>query len=213
MPPETVPEPWASFLSEIDAGALEQVELHCLGGFVVTVLYGLARPTADVDVLVIAPRGESERLVGLAGKGSALHRKHGLYLDLVTVVTVPEDYDQRMTEMFPGTFKHLRLFALDPYDIALSKLERNIQRDRDAGKTPRPDCAPQSRHIAKALRERTQALPCAPGEGGSDAPTLDGCHHRRLENEGLLEAPLTRSRHWTLTDFSFSAARLPDASV
>jgi hypothetical protein len=131
MPPDAIPEPWASFLSEIDAGAREQVELHCLGGFVVTVLYGLARPTADVDVLVIAPRGESERLVGLAGKGSALHQKHGLYLDLVTVVTVPEDYDQRMTEMFPGTFKHLRLFALDPYDIALSKLERNIQRDRD----------------------------------------------------------------------------------
>lgn len=131
MPPDAIPEPWASFLSEMDAGAREQVELHCLGGFVVTVLYGLARPTADVDVLLIAPRGESERLVGLAGKGSALHRKHGLYLDLVTVVTVPEDYDQRMTEMFPGTFKYLRLFALDPYDIALSKLERNIQRDRD----------------------------------------------------------------------------------
>lgn len=131
MPLKTVPEPWASFLAEIDAGAREEIELHCLGGFVVTVLYGLARPTADVDVLVIAPRGESERLVSLAGKGSALHRKHGLYLDLVTVVTVPEDYDQRLTEMFPGAFRHLRLFALDPYDIALSKLERNIQRDRD----------------------------------------------------------------------------------
>jgi hypothetical protein len=32
---------------------------------------------------------------------------------------------------FPKAFKHLRLFALDPYDLALSKLERNIQRDRD----------------------------------------------------------------------------------
>jgi len=28
-------------------------------------------------------------------------------------------------------FNHLRLFALDPYDLALSKLERNIERDRD----------------------------------------------------------------------------------
>ena len=28
-------------------------------------------------------------------------------------------------------YKHLRLCALDPYDLALSKLERNIQRDRD----------------------------------------------------------------------------------
>ena len=33
--------------------------------------------------------------------------------------------------MFRGSFNHLRLFALDPYDLALSKLERNTQRDRD----------------------------------------------------------------------------------
>ena len=32
---------------------------------------------------------------------------------------------------FAGTLKHLRLFALDPYDIALAKLERNSQRDRE----------------------------------------------------------------------------------
>ena len=44
---------------------------------------------------------------------------------------VPEDYEERLTELFPKVFKHLRLFALDPYDLALSKLERNIQRDRD----------------------------------------------------------------------------------
>jgi len=131
MPLKTIPEPWASFLAEIDGSAQSEIEMHCLGGFVVTVMYGLARPTADVDVLVIAPRAESKHLLSLAGKGSTLHRKHGLYLDLVTVATVPDDYDQRMTEMFPGAFKHLRLYAFDPYDIALSKLERNIQRDRD----------------------------------------------------------------------------------
>jgi hypothetical protein len=33
--------------------------------------------------------------------------------------------------MFAGAFKHLRLYALDPYDLALAKLSRNIQRDRD----------------------------------------------------------------------------------
>lgn len=128
MPPEHIPEPWSSFLSEIDAGISEEVEVHCLGGFVVTVVYGFARPTADVDVLTVVPRGEVERLIDLAGKGSALHRKHGLYLDLVTV---PEDYEQRLVEVAAGAFKRLRLFALDPYDLALAKLERNIQRDRD----------------------------------------------------------------------------------
>jgi hypothetical protein len=33
--------------------------------------------------------------------------------------------------MFAKTFNHLGLFALDPYDLALSKIERNTQRDRD----------------------------------------------------------------------------------
>jgi hypothetical protein len=37
----------------------------------------------------------------------------------------------RLIEMFAGEFKRLRICALDPYDLALSKLERNIQRDRD----------------------------------------------------------------------------------
>ena len=39
--------------------------------------------------------------------------------------------EERLTEIAPGSFTHLRLFALDPYDLALSKLERNTQRDRD----------------------------------------------------------------------------------
>ncbi len=32
--------------------------------------------------------------------------------------------------MFPGTYQHIRLFALDPYDLALSKLDRNSEIDR-----------------------------------------------------------------------------------
>lgn len=126
-----IPEPWRSFLSEADAQLQEDIELHCLGGFVVTMLYGLARPTADVDVMMIAPGNASQYLLGMAGKGSALHQKHGVYLDFVAIVTVPEDYEQRLTELFPMVFKRLHLYAFDPYDLALAKLERNIQRDRD----------------------------------------------------------------------------------
>ncbi|MGA8232589.1 MAG: DUF6036 family nucleotidyltransferase, partial [Candidatus Acidiferrales bacterium] len=40
-------------------------------------------------------------------------------------------YEERLAEMYPGAFPRLRLLALDPYDLALSKLQRNIQRDRD----------------------------------------------------------------------------------
>lgn len=131
MPHKEIPEPWVSFLSEIDSDLNEEIDFHCLGGFVISVQYGFERPTADVDVMLIAPRGHSTHLLDLAGKESPLHRKHKVYLDHVTIVTVPEDYDQRLTEMFPNKFAHLRLFALDPYDVALAKIERNIQRDRD----------------------------------------------------------------------------------
>ena len=120
MPSKSIPEPWQSFLSDIDATLAEDVELHCLGGFVVTVLYDLARPTADVDVIAITPGSEIESLMSLAGQGSDLHRKHKVYLQLVGVATVPDSYEERMREISPGGFKHLRLLALDPYDLALS---------------------------------------------------------------------------------------------
>ncbi len=52
-------------------------------------------------------------------------------MNYVGVAKVPENYEERLTEIFVGDFKRLRICALDPYDLALSKLERNIQRDRD----------------------------------------------------------------------------------
>lgn len=131
MPPKSIPPPWLSFLSDIDAAVDEDVELHCLGGFVITVLYDLARATADVDVIAINPKSEINSLISLAGEGSELHWKHKVYLQFVGVATVPDGYEERLTEIFPGAFKHLRLLALDPYDLALSKIERNTQRDRD----------------------------------------------------------------------------------
>jgi hypothetical protein len=131
MPSKSIPEPWRSFLSDIDATLTENVELHCVGGVVLTVLYDAPRSTADVDVIAITPRTEIEPLMRLAEQGSELHRKHNVYLQLVGVATVPDSYEERLTEIFPGTFNNLRLLALDPYDIALSKIERNSQRDRD----------------------------------------------------------------------------------
>lgn len=131
MQHKPLPEPWKSFLSEIDRGATETLDFHCLGGFVVTTLYGLERPTADVDVLAIAPIDQRQSVLQLAGKDSVLHRKYKVYLEYVTIAAVPENYEERLTNMFGRKFKHLRLLALDPYDLALSKLERNSQRDRD----------------------------------------------------------------------------------
>lgn len=126
-----IPEPWLSFFAEIEQELKDEVSFHCLGGFVVTMLYGLARSTADVDVVTFVPRTEISKIINLAGKGGQLHKRHQVYLDPVTIVQIPEDYDQRLIEMFPNVFERLRLFALDAYDLALSKIERNTQKDRD----------------------------------------------------------------------------------
>lgn len=103
-------------------------------------VYGFSRPTADLDVLEIAPSDAATRLLAHGMQGGPLHRKYKIYLDRVGVAHVPESYDDRLTEIFSGTFENLRLFALDPYDLALSKLERNLQRDRD-----------DVRHLAKIV--------------------------------------------------------------
>ncbi len=138
--PKHVPEPWRSFLEDLDQGTTEEIRLDCMGGFVVTVLYGFSRETSDLDVLLIAPREQGRPLLELGAQGGTLHKKYKVYLDYVGVAKVPEDYEERLTVMFAGEFKHLRICALDPYDLALSKLERNIQRDRDDVK-----------HLARAI--------------------------------------------------------------
>jgi hypothetical protein len=125
-----VPKPWKSFLEELDQLVSSKASLHCLGGFVVTACYGLPRPTADLDVLLILPSETQTLLISVAGEHSELHNKHGVYLDVVPVASHPDNYEQRLTQVFAGAFRHLRLLALDPYDLALTKLERNLQRDR-----------------------------------------------------------------------------------
>ena len=46
------------------------------------------------------------------------------------VESMPENYEERLTELYPGRFKNIRLFVPNAYDLVLSKLSRNIERDR-----------------------------------------------------------------------------------
>ena len=123
------PEPWLSFLRDIDSFISDETHLHCLGGFVVTVIYGSTRTTSDLDSVALTQKDPG--LFDCAGLGSALYKKHNVYLDPVGVAPLPENYEDRLTEIYPGLFERLRLFALDPYDIALSKIERNTTLDRE----------------------------------------------------------------------------------
>ena len=53
MPSDRVLEPWRSFLAEIDAATPRPLELHCIGGFAVTMYYELVRATGDLARLTI----------------------------------------------------------------------------------------------------------------------------------------------------------------
>jgi len=134
MSPEidSLPEPWASFLGELDQIATEPVDFHCIGGFVVTRRCGFSRETRDLDVLAITPNTQREAFLRKGAEGSELHKKYKVYLDFVNVLDAyPENYEERLTEMFPGQLNHIRLLAPEAHDLALMKLGRNIERDRD----------------------------------------------------------------------------------
>jgi hypothetical protein len=125
------PSPWDRFLKELDALLRERVEVHCIGGFVVRLFYGLPRPTGDVDYYPVLPYQCENDLQKWAGPESMLAKKYKLHLHHFTAISLPENYATRLVEMYPGRFEHLCLYALDPYDLILSKLERNGQKDRD----------------------------------------------------------------------------------
>jgi hypothetical protein len=128
--PSELPKPWGAFLSDLDDALDCMVELHALGGFVVSLRYGMPRPTGDIDLVCVEPEAAKSELISAAGRDSALHRKHKVYLELVVLRVEPGDYRSRITEMWPGTFEHIRLMALDPYDLVLTKLDRNSPKDR-----------------------------------------------------------------------------------
>lgn len=131
MSAEQLREPWRSFLHDIDEHLAGPTEIHCLGGFVVAEYYGLARPTADVDVIQV--RGESSvaDVQRIGGKGSALARKHRVYIDIVTVADVPERYEERLIDVYTRAFKNLRVRVFERHDLALAKLGRNQDYDRE----------------------------------------------------------------------------------
>jgi hypothetical protein len=134
MPAEKSPalgSPWREFFHELDVLLSEEVRLHCIGGFVISAFYGLPRPTGDVDYCSVSPFTCAKLLQEMAGPGSSLARKYGVNLQYVAVTTMSADYEERLVEMFPGEFGNLRLSSPDPYDLILSKLERNNSKDRD----------------------------------------------------------------------------------
>lgn len=152
MPSDTrpeIPSPWRAFLEEVDSSLREPVTLHCLGGFVAAMLYGVARATSDLDYIEVVPPASREVLASIAGEGSPIARRHGLYFQYFGMASLPESYDERLIPLFHGRFEHLHLLALEAHDLALSKLARNNPVDRqDVAWLAR--AVPLSAHVLQA---------------------------------------------------------------
>ena len=129
--PTLPPSPWNEFLQALDAKMNESCKLPCFGGFAVTLEYGVSRtvPTLDIDVLDVAPGSAVDLLIREGGLGSPLAIEHKVYLDFVGVANPPCDYESRLRPMYPGAFRHLHLMVMDPYDVALTKLKRDSDKD------------------------------------------------------------------------------------
>jgi hypothetical protein len=129
MPSEPLPEPWRSFLLDLDKQLAGPTELHCFGGFVVAQCYGLMRPTADIDILE-SKGTDLITIAKLAGRTSRLYKRHGVYIDVVTVADVPDNYDERLTTALDASFEKLQFRIFERHDLVLAKIVRNNDRDR-----------------------------------------------------------------------------------
>jgi hypothetical protein len=128
MPARALHEPWRAFLRDLDRD--KPTELHCFGGFVVSEYYGLTRATADIDIL--ESRGTNVATIArLAGEGTPLHRRHNVYVDVVTIASVPDDYESRLIDFQVAGLRRLKLKVFERHDVVLAKLCRNIDKDRE----------------------------------------------------------------------------------
>ena len=89
------------------------------------------RSTNDLDYFSLIPCNRIRDIQDLAGEGSALARKHNVHVHHAGVASLPESYEDRLIELYLGQFNNIRLRVLDAYDLVLSKLSRNADRDRE----------------------------------------------------------------------------------
>jgi Nucleotidyltransferase of unknown function (DUF6036) len=129
----TITDNWKAFLIDVDNALSQEFTLRCLGGFVLAAMYGLPRPTGDMDYIEITPIDKELQLLSIAGPQSRLARKHRLYIHRSSISEYPDEFESRMDTLDLGMQK-LELQALGPYDLALSKLCSERTKDTEDAK-------------------------------------------------------------------------------
>jgi Nucleotidyltransferase of unknown function (DUF6036) len=127
-----------TFLTAIDealaaTAAGETLDVYHIGRSALVWEYDLIATTSDIDIL--QPKGGAklvELALSLFGRGTDGAKTHSLYLDVVNEAfpPMPGGYEHRARRV-DGPWKVLKVYHLDPYDLAASKLRRFAPKDRE----------------------------------------------------------------------------------
>lgn len=126
------------FLDDLDhrwtANLPTRLTFYVIGSTALFLQAAYERGTKDGDVLRAERAGFDDgvcaELERLAGKGSTLLDRHGIYLDLVRT-SLPFLPMQPWWHGYPGERSHIDLAVLDVADVCVSKLKRWVGADRE----------------------------------------------------------------------------------
>lgn len=126
------------FFAEIDAAwrwpQPAKLRLSVIGSAALMMQFDYRRPTNDGDVLETLDLTQTirEQLLTLAGKGTELHRRRGMYLDVVANGIPFLAHTPRWRPLAEPSqrLSHFELVALDVVDVVVSKLKRFHGNDR-----------------------------------------------------------------------------------
>lgn len=126
-----------AFLSDIDEALKgpangRMLDIYHIGRSAILWEYDYGETTQDVDIFrPIGGEDLVKQALRLFGRDTAEARKHGLYLEVVEIglPPAPAGFDRRAS-LVPEHWTVLRLFHLDPHDLAATKMRRFSPKDR-----------------------------------------------------------------------------------
>jgi hypothetical protein len=109
--------------SAVDARLKKKLDVYLIGGASAILGYNVSKETNDVDL-----DGGIDPDFNVLFQEEADRQGLDIYLSSKGVFSPPDDYRSRMNfEIFPK--KNLRVWFLDQYDLAISKIDRGIEKD------------------------------------------------------------------------------------
>jgi len=126
------------FFREIDSSlrisTKSKARLRIIGSSALMLQTDYARGTKDSDVLHTNDISEEmkARLLALAGQGTTLHVKHGIYIEFVSsgLPFLPQVPLYHSQSKLNGSLRYLDIEVLDVVDVVVSKLKRFNANDR-----------------------------------------------------------------------------------